>query len=85
MFMMTINCFCVMVDRQKTLSFIPKREYCQEFSPSQIIDTPGAGFKPAQNLSSGFVQWSCAGVIFCLPYDRMALRTLGEKFLRIWT
>ena len=33
-------------------------DHCQRFSPSQISDTPRAGFKSAQKLSSGFVEWS---------------------------
>ena len=28
----------------------------------KISDTPRAGFKPAQNLSSDFAEWSCAVV-----------------------
>ena len=31
--------------------------------PHQISNTLRAGFKPAQNLSSGLVEWSCAVVI----------------------
>ena len=35
----------------------------QRFSPSQISDTPRAGFQSAQNLSSDYDEWSCAVVI----------------------
>ena len=31
-------------------------EHCQRSSPSRISDMPRAGFEPAQNLSSGFVE-----------------------------
>ena len=58
MMMMTMNCFCRMVVRCKTLSLISSREHCQKFSPSHICDTPQAGFEPAQNLSSNFVEES---------------------------
>ena len=55
--MMMMNCFCGMVDRRKAVSLISSRDHCQRFSPSWISDTPQAGFEPAQNLSSGFVEW----------------------------
>ena len=35
------------------------RNFCQKFWPSQISDTPRAGFQPAQYLNSGFTKWSC--------------------------
>ena len=63
MMMMMMNCFCGMADRRKVLSFISSRDHCQRSSPSQISGTPRAGFEPAQNLSSGLVEWSCAVVI----------------------
>ena len=37
------------------------------FSPSQISNKPWAGFKLAQNLSPGFLEWSCAAVITNTP------------------
>ena len=56
---LNLNCFCGMVDRRKHLSLISSRDHCQKRSlPSQISDTPRAGCEPAQNLSSGFVEWS---------------------------
>ena len=55
MMMMMIN--CGMVDGWKAFSLISSREYCQRFSPSRISNTPQAGFEPAQNLSSGLVEW----------------------------
>ena len=58
--MMMMNCFCGMVDRRKAFSLISNRDHCQRSSSSRISDTPRAGFEPAQNLSSGFVEWSCA-------------------------
>ena len=67
-YMMMMNCFCGMVDRRKTLSLIWFRDHCQRSSPSRILDTPQAGFEPAQNLSSGFVEWSCAVVITTTPW-----------------
>ena len=67
MMMMMMNCFCGMVDRRKAFSLISSREHCQRSSPSRISDTPRAGYEPAQNLSSGLVQWSCAVVITTTP------------------
>ena len=58
-----MNCFCGMVDRRKGLSPISSLDHCQRSSPSLIFDTPQAGFEPSQNLSSGLVEWSCAGII----------------------
>ena len=62
-----MNCYCGMVDRRKAFSLISSRDHCQRSSPSWISDTPRAGFEPAQNLSSGFVEWSCAVVITTAP------------------
>ena len=58
-----MNWFCGMVDRRKPFSLISSGYHCQRSSPLQISDTPRAGFEPAQNLSSGLVEWSCAVVI----------------------
>ena len=58
-----MNCFCCMVDRRKAFSLISIQDHCQRSSASRISDTPRAGFEPAQNLSSGLVEWSCAVVI----------------------
>ena len=65
--MMMKNCFCGMVDRRKAFSLISSRDHCQRSSPSRIVDTLRAGFEFAQNLSSGFVEWSCAVVITTTP------------------
>ena len=54
--MKMMNCFCGMVDRRKAFSLISSWDHCQRSSPSRISDTPRAGFEPAQNLSSGFVE-----------------------------
>ena len=62
-----MNCFCVMVDRRKLFSFISSRDHFQISSPSRISDTPQAGFAPAQNPSSGLVEWSCAVLITTAP------------------
>ena len=67
MMMMMMNCFCGMVDRRKAFSFISSRNHCQRSPPSRIADTPQAEFKPAQNLSSGLVGWSCAVAITTTP------------------
>ena len=48
-------------------SLISSRDHCQRSSPSRISDTPRAGFEPAQSLSSGLVEWSCAVVITTTP------------------
>ena len=60
MMIMMMNCFCEMVDRRKALSIISSRDHCQRFSPLQISDTPRAVVEPVQNLSSHFLEYSCA-------------------------
>ena len=67
MMMMMKNCFCGMVDRRKAFSLISSRDHRQRSSPSRISDKPRAGFEPAQNLSSGFVEWSRTVVITTTP------------------
>ena len=47
--------FCGIVDRRKAFSRISSWGYCQRSLPSQISDTPRAGFEHAQNLSSGLL------------------------------
>ena len=54
--LMMMNCFCDIVDQRKAFSLISNQDHCQRLSPSRISDTPPAGFEPAQNLSSGFVE-----------------------------
>ena len=54
------TCFCGMVDQPKAFSFIFSRDHYQTSSKSWISDTSRAVFEPAQNLTSGFVEWSSA-------------------------
>ena len=61
--MMIMNCFCGIIDRRKVVSLISRQDHCRRYSPMRISNTPRAGFELAQNLSSGFVEWSCAVVI----------------------
>ena len=55
-------------------------DHCQKSSPSRISDTPRAAFEPAQNLSSGLVEWSCAVVRTTTP-RRHNLGLTGGKYL----
>ena len=61
--MMMMNYFCDMVDRRKAFSFISSGDHGQISSPSRISDTQQGEFEPAQKLSSGLGNWSCAVVI----------------------
>ena len=83
MMMMMMNCFCGMIDRRKAISLISSRDHCQRSSPSRISNTPRAGFEPAQNLSSGLVEWSCAVVITITPRRQWGICILSnnEKFV----
>ena len=67
MMMMMMNGFCGMVDRRKAFSLILSRNHFQISSPSRISYTARAGFEPAKNLSSGFVEWTYAVVITTTP------------------
>ena len=58
---------CGMVDRRNEFSLISNRDHCKRSSTSRVSDTPRAGFEPAQNLSSGFDEGSCAKVITTTP------------------
>ena len=72
--MMMMNCFCGMVDWQKAFSLTFSRDHCQRSSPLWISDKPQAGFEPAHNLISGFVEWSCAVVITTAPQRILKLK-----------
>ena len=65
--LMMMNCFCGMGNRRKAFNLIFSRNRCLRFSRSQISDMPRAGLESAQNLNSGFVEWSCAAVITTTP------------------
>ena len=77
-FLWMMNCFCRTVDRRIESSFISSRDHCQSFSPSRISDTMRAGFETTQNLSSGFVEWTCAVVMIT------TLRRHYTKSRNIW-
>ena len=69
-----------MVDGQKAFSLISSRNHCQRSSPSRIFDTPRSGFEPAQNLSSGSVQLSCAVAITDL-YEDLAVSSMSNEIV----
>ena len=71
--MMMMNCFCGMIDRRKAFSLISSRDHCERSSQSRISDTLQAGFETAQNLSSGFVEWSFVVVITTTPRHLLKL------------
>ena len=68
-----MNCFCSIVDQWKMSSLISSRDYYQRSSLLQISDMLWAGFEPAQNLSSGFVEWSRSVVITTTRWCRWVL------------
>ena len=59
--------FVVWLNDERRFVLFPSRDHCQRSSPSRISDTLQTGFKPAQNLSSGLVEWSYALVITTTP------------------
>ena len=76
---MMMNCFCGIVDWRKVLSFIYSRDHCQRSSPSRISDKTRTGFKPAQNTSSGLVEWNCAVAITTTPRHHGSSFYIGIK------
>ena len=56
---MMINRFCGMANQQKAFSHFSSQDHFQWSSQLRITNMPQAGFEPAQNLSSGFDEWSC--------------------------
>ena len=77
---MKMNCFCGMVNRRKAFSLISSRDHCQTSSPSRISNPPRARFEPAQNLSSGLVEWSCTVVITTTPRRQNRYTTVHHIF-----
>ena len=55
--------FCGMVDQRKTFSLIFSLDIAARDFHNRESPTRRAGFELVQNLSSGFVEWSCAVVI----------------------
>ena len=78
-----MNCFYGMVDRRKTFSLISSRDHCQRSSPSRISDTPQEGFGPAENLSSGLIEWICAVVITTTPWRNICNAGLSRGELHL--
>ena len=80
--MMMINCFCGMVDLRKAFSLISSQDHCQRSWPLWISDMPRAGFAPAQNLSSGLVEWNCVIVITTTPrrYSTISTGSINLTF-----
>ena len=81
MTMMIMNSFCGMVDRRKTFSLISNQNHCQRSSPPRISDTPRARFEPAQNLSSGFVEWSCSVMKLWCSHGELSFFVWGFALL----
>ena len=80
-----------MVGWRKAFNLISSWDHCQRSSPSWISDIPRAGFEPAQNLTSGLVEWRCAVVITTASneLDRFLIglcisqKTLIQEFVKI--
>ena len=62
-----MDCFYGMVDQRKAFSVMSNRNYRQRSSPSRISATPQVGFRPVQDMSSDFDEWSCAVVKTTTP------------------
>ena len=51
----------------RLLRLISRQGHCQRFLPLQISNMPQVWYEPAQNLSSDFVERSCAAVAGTAP------------------
>ena len=79
-------CFCGMVDQRKILNLISRWDHCQRSTPFLIFDQPQAGFEPAQNLSSSFVEWSWTVMITTkLRQTSIILKKPGFLFEKLKT
>ena len=65
MMMIMMNCFWV---------------WCQRSLLSRMSDTPQVGFEPVQNLSSEFVEWSCAEMVTTTP----RCHCIAKVLLAMW-
>ena len=59
-----------MVEQQKALSPTSSRNYCQRLSPPLTSNRAQTGLEPAQNLSSGLVEWIYAVEITINHYSK---------------
>ena len=59
--------FLACLTKGRCFALFPAGTNCQGSSPLQISDTLQAEFEPAENLSSGLVDWSCAVVMTATP------------------
>ena len=71
------------IGQRKAFSLISSRDHCQRSSSSRISNTPRAGFELAQNLSSDFVEWSCAVVITTTPRRHLCSSELSILFSKL--
>ena len=76
---MMMNCFCGMVHQRKEFRLFLSWDHCQKSSPSRTSNISQAGFEPVQNLSSGFIEWSCTMVIITTPQNHTNLKRLWSQ------
>ena len=69
---------CGLVDWRKAFNLISSRDLFQRPSLLRISDTLRTGFEFAQNLSSGFVESSCAVVIVIAPHMLFTFLAIAE-------
>ena len=77
--MMMMNCFCGIVHQRKEFRLFLNWGHHQKSSPSRTSNISQAGFEPVQNLSSGFIEWSCTMVIITTPQNHTNLKRLWSQ------
>ena len=76
--------FVVWLTDKRCFSLISSQDHCQRSSPSWISNTLRAGFEPAQNLRSGFLEWTCPEVITTTPQcHKMYAKAVCKKPLSV--
>ena len=80
MTLMMMNCFCGMAHRGKTFTLTSNRDFYRRFSPSQISDTPQAGFEPAPEFRFCWISLCCSDTNYTMaplsPVEYLILESL---------
>ena len=68
--------FVVWLTNERRSALFPAWTIVKDSPPSEVSDMPRVGFKPAQNLSWGFSEWSCSELITTTPRRQKMLPVL---------
>ena len=80
----SIIVFVVGLTNKRHSRLISSQDHFQRSSPSRISDRLQSGIEPAQNLSSGFVEWSYAVAITTTPQSHYHHHHHHYHYCHIW-